>query len=172
MAENTVPRVMTGARAKLAISIPNSDETKVIGIFNSVSYGVVNDVAPAYILGQYAPGTLEYTAQEPVRVQATGWRVIGAGPYKSLSFPQLQKLIERHMITLEVMDRKTQQVIARISHCLPESFGTGLNARQMEEIQVSFIGILFDDEETIATQPNVDGDAVDFGAPDLDPSAT
>jgi len=34
------PKVMSGARAKVAMVDPNTGEAKVIGLFSNVSYGV------------------------------------------------------------------------------------------------------------------------------------
>jgi hypothetical protein len=153
---------MSGARAKLAIIREGGPE--VIGIFNNVSYGVTNDVQPIYVLGAYAPVATEYTAQEPVMISASAWRSIGFGPYEHVDFPKLQQLMTQGYMALSIYDRHSAQEIARITHVRPESFGTSLGARQLEEVQFRFVGILHDDESTVGTvdatheTPDTDGE--------------
>ncbi len=139
-----VPKTLSGARAKVFIN--DEGDSKLIGVFNSISYGVTNGVQPIYVLGAYAPVASEYTHQEPVSIEASGWRSMDFGPYEHMSFPKLQDLMNQGYITFHVHDRQTNRQMATIHKVRPESFGTGLAARQLEEVRLRYVGLLHDDE--------------------------
>ena len=139
---------MSGARAKLAVADP-SGNFHVVGIFNNVSWGLTYDVQPAYILGRYSPAELDYTAQEPVSITCSGWRIIGKGPHVSARVPRLQDLLTADYIELTVYDRASNDLpIAKFHSVRPTGFSTTLTARQLEEVTVTFVGLLVDDEST------------------------
>lgn len=141
------PKVMSGARAKLQIYDPVKGAV-TLGIFANVSYALAYDAQPAYILGRYSAAEIDYTAQEPVQVTASGFRVVNEGAHKHASVPDLKSLLTHEYITLQIVDRQTGQVVARISNVRPTGYSTSISARQLEEISVNFIGILVDDEDT------------------------
>lgn len=152
------PKVMTGARGKLGIYDPSTNEVSVMGIFSSVSYGLQYDVQPAYILGRYSPAALEYTSQEPVNVTCSGWRVIGHGPHRDGKVPRLQELLTHEYLELAVIDRQLETGsadarIGKIRGLRPTGYTTGLTARQLEEMTTTYVGLLIDDESTT----NVEG---------------
>lgn len=151
------PKVMTGARGKLGIFDPSTNTVEIVGLFSSVSYGLIYDVQPAYILGAYAPAALEYTSQEPVNVTCSGWRSIGHGPHKTARVPRLSDLIFQDSLELAVIDRLLETGgadarIAKIREVKPTGYTTALTARQLEEMTSTYVGRLIDDEDTTNTE--------------------
>jgi hypothetical protein len=139
------PKIVTGARAKVTIKGPD-DKSVTVGIFTSISYGVVYDATPAYTLGAYAPREIDYTAQEPVAISASGWRVVGQGPHVQGLFPSLAELMTHEYLSMTILDRQTNTVIATIENVRPTSYQTPIASRQLTEQSFSFMGILCSDE--------------------------
>jgi hypothetical protein len=142
-------KVMSGARALFGIVNPTDNTVNYIGIFNSVNYGVALDTQNVYILGRYSPAEIEYVGASPVSVSATGWRAIGKGPHTTSKVPLIQDLISHEYMVLAIVDRKSNQIIATIKNVRPTGYTTSINNRQLEEISVSFTGILVDDEDNV-----------------------
>lgn len=140
------PKIVTGARAKVEILDSNNHRT-VVGIFTSISYGVVFDATPAYTLGAYGPREIDYTAQEPVSISASGWRVVDQGPSKQTLMPSVNDLMRHEYISLIVTDRQTNKVIATITGVRPTSYQTPIASRQLTEQSFSFMGLLMNDED-------------------------
>lgn len=140
------PKVMNGARAKLGIVTPTG--TRYIGIFNSVSYGLAFAAEPAYILGRYSAAEIDYTAQEVVQINCSGWRVVDHGPHAEAGVPNLADLLTHEYITLQILDRQTNKIVATFRDVRPTGYQTTINARQLEEVSVTFVAILVDDEST------------------------
>ena len=140
------PKIMNGARAMVFLSSPSEPSPKLVGIFTSISYGLQYDAQPAYTLGAFAPREIDYTAQEPVQIQASGWRVINNGPHIQALIPRLQDLLNHEYLTMTVLDRQTDTVIATIKDVRPTGFQTPIANRQMVEQSFSFIGRLIGDE--------------------------
>lgn len=142
-------KTMTGARAKLLIGGSTSaDPPRVVGIFNNVSYGLQYDAQPVYILGRYSAAEIEYTGQEPVGITASGWRIVNHGPHTDARVPKLSDLLRHEYLSLTIVDRQTGQRIATIHSVRPTGFTTALSERQLQNMQLSFMGILVDDEDT------------------------
>lgn len=139
-------KTVTGARAQLMIVDPNTGEGKVMGIFNNVSLGLTYGAEPIFILGRYSPAEIVYTSQEAVTVTASGWREVNFGPHVIAKVPRLQDLLQHEYIELAIFDRQTNQRIAKIHSVRPTSWSTTIANRQPEEIQVTFLGLLVDDE--------------------------
>lgn len=146
-------KVMSGARAKLGIVDPLTGVVRYVGIFNNVSYGLNYDAQPAYILGRYSPAEIDYTAQEPVNVTASGWRVIDHGAHAEGRVPALSELMTAEYLTLTIVDRQDPtRNIATIRNVRPTGYSTSISARNLEEITVNFVGIYVDDENTINSE--------------------
>lgn len=142
---------MTGARAKVGMYDPATGQTKIIGIFNNISWGLTYDVQPVYILGKYAPAETDYTSQEPVNITCSGWRAVGFGPHVSASLPKLQELLSSDYISMVVMDRQSEANgkdarVAKFEQVRATGYSTTISARQMQEVTMTFIGILVSDE--------------------------
>lgn len=145
------PKVMTGARGIVRINgIP-------VGHFDSINWGVTLDVAPISVLGRFTPAETVYTGQEPVRVTATGWRVINSvGLQGQVQFPTVQQLLLHEYMQIDVVDRQGAALnlgangprIAIIRDVRPDTYSTGIVARQASQVSYSFIALLCDDEAT------------------------
>lgn len=141
-----VPKVFHGARAIVYVG------SKVAGTFSSFSYGVSDDVAPAFILGRFSPAELTYTAQEPISCSATGWRVSKNGPHVVALFPNLRDLLRHASIEITVVDRQTGEAIAKISGIRPASYSMSINSKSQTEVSHQFVGMLVDDESETNTE--------------------
>lgn len=146
-------RVMNGARAKLGIFDPATGKTRIVGLFNNVTYGLTFDTQPAYILGAYAPAEIDYTSQEPVQITCSGWRVVDHGPHVDAGVPRLQDLLLIDYLTLVIVDRQTEAqrgdgTIAKFTKVRAQGYSTTISARQLEEITVTFVGVLAPSDES------------------------
>jgi hypothetical protein len=146
------PKVMSGARAKVAIVDPNTGKAQVVGIWNNFSYSVNYDVQPAFILGRYSAAELDTTGVEPVSITAGGWRVVNHGPFVDGKLTNVKDLLLQEYLVLTVVDRQTGAQIATIKGCLPTGFSSGLSARQLQETTNTYMGLLMDDESTTNTE--------------------
>lgn len=147
------PKVMSGARAKLGIYDPSTGKTRVVGLFNNVSYGLTYETQPAYILGRYSPAEIDYTAQNEVSISCSGYRVIDHGAHVEAGVPKLQDLLTSDYIELAIIDRQREASgadgrIAKFRQVRPTGYSTTISARNLEELSVTFVGILVDDEST------------------------
>lgn len=141
-------KTMHGARGKVYIADPNTGKPELIGIFSTISWGLQYDVQPVFLLGRHGADELVYTAQEPVTVNCSGFRVVGAGAHRLAKVPNTKDLLTHEYIQLVIADRQTGRDIARIHSVRPTSYSTTLNARNLEEISISYMGLLVDDEDT------------------------
>lgn len=143
------PKVMNGARAKVGFIDPKTNQTKYVGIFNNVSYGLTFDAQPAYILGRYSPAEIDYTAQEPVNITCSGWRVFEHGAHVEGQVPNLKDLLNHEYITITILDRQNPtKNLATFRNVRPTGYSTTISARNLEEVTVTFVGIFVDDEST------------------------
>lgn len=151
------PKVMTGARARLGIYNPATGKTRTVGIFNNISYGLTYDTQAAFILGRYSAAEVDYVAQELVTLTASGYRVIDHGPHAEAGVPKLQDLLTHEYLTLAIMDRQREAngadgTIAKFHSVRPTSYSTTISVRNLEEVTITFVGILVDDESTTNTE--------------------
>lgn len=146
-------KTMSGARAKVAVVDPATGRIRIVGITSSISYAYALDTQEVYILGRYSPAEIEYTAQEAVRGSCTGWRSVKHGPHREFLVPKLQDLLNHEYIEMAVIDRQTEQTdpnaarMAKINFVRPTGFSTTVNARQLQEVTMTFVGLLVSDEE-------------------------
>lgn len=147
------PKTVHGARCQVIIADPNTGTAQIVGLFNSLSYSLAYETQDVYLLGRLTADEIVYTAQDTVNVSASGFRVVGAGPHKGAHLPALQDLLTHEYLQLAVYDRQTNQLIAKISNVRPTSFGTTISARQLNEMSISFKGILVGDEDTENAEP-------------------
>ncbi len=141
-------KVMHGARAMLYI------DGNPAGVFNQASWGVAYDASPVYILGRYSPAEIALTSQEPVSLTLSGWRVVSshandyAGPYAETGgkMSNLQDLLSAGDITVQILDRQTQQVILTVVNVRTTGYSTSVNSRGLQEMSVSMVGLTASDE--------------------------
>jgi hypothetical protein len=136
------PKIIHGARAILNVG------STPVGIFTNVSYGLIYDAQPAYILGRFGPVELAYTGQEPIQVTASGWRVLNHGPHSvDVQVPKLQDLLLHNDITLSISDRQNPtQNLMSVTGVRPTGYTTTISSRQLQEITVTFVGLVLNDE--------------------------
>lgn len=111
----------------------------------------------AYIIGKHAPAATTYTAQNPVNITASGYRVIGHGPHVESGLPRLQDLLLAEYIELTIIDRQTEALggdarIYKFHQVRPTGYTTTISARQQTELSMTFVGILLDDESVTNTE--------------------
>ena len=135
-------KTMSGARAQVAL------DGKIIGVFASVNYSLVIDVQPVNILGRFSPAELVSTGQEPVNVSATGFRVVGDGPYATMSVPKLQDLLNTETFTISIFDRQSgpDTPIMIVTDCLSTGYNTSVAAKSLQELNVNYLGLTLSDE--------------------------
>lgn len=143
-----VPKVMTGARAKVFIG-QEGETPQLVGIFSNFSYSEALDAQGAWILGRYAAAEIDYTAAELVNCTASGWRVIGQGVHKGPAMPLLQQLMSYGYLTITIEDRATGRVVAMIEKVRVTGQNAGFAARQLSEVSLNMVGILCSDEDGI-----------------------
>lgn len=148
------PKVMNGARAKMGIYNPTTGQTKYIGMFNNVSYNMTYETQPAYILGRYSAAEVDYTSMDLVAITCSGFRVIDHGPHTEAAVPLLQNLLRSDYITLVITDRQREATggdgrIATFTSVRPTGYSTTISARNLEEVTVTFVGLLVSDENNI-----------------------
>jgi hypothetical protein len=141
-------KVLSGARAKLGFY--DGNQVHYVGIFSDCSYALTYDVQQAWILGRYSAAESDYTAQEPVHVSASGYRIVDHGWFKDAQFPNLASLMDADYMTLEVSDRQTGKMVARIDRVRPVGASGGFSARQLSTSTHTYVGLLISDE----SEPN------------------
>jgi hypothetical protein len=144
---------MSGARAKMGIYDPSTGLTRVVGLFNNVSYHMTYETQPAYVLGRYSAAEIDYTSMDIVSITCSGYRVVDHGPYVETAVPKLQDLLLSEYISLTIIDRQREALgldgrIAIFKNVRPTGFSTTISARNLEEITVNFQAIYVDDEST------------------------
>jgi hypothetical protein len=149
----TIAKSLVGARLKLYIN------GVLTGIFGSVDVNVSYGVEPVSILGRYDTAELVYTSMAPVSLNATGFRVVGNGPYAVSSVPQLQALLNHQDIACSVVDRQSGQVVMQVSSVRPTGWSSDVGSRGLQGLTVNFLGLTFQDESGI----QADQGAVTFG---------
>jgi len=142
-----------GARAQLYV---NGD---LIGIFHNVQYSYTYDTQVPFIIGRSSGTEVVLTGQEPVQVTASGYRVVGAGPFKVASLTKLQDMLDAGDIEIALWDRQTGKHVMKLSPAKATGFSSGVSQKQLSEITVNFLGLRLSDEDAENTER---GDAVDL----------
>jgi len=154
--------IMHGARAKVQIQVGNSGPLVTVGVFTSCTYSFGYDTHVAHILGRHGPVSVTYTGMDAVRLTLTGFRIINNSPFKIGTMPQLKDLMSYPGLSIQIEDRKTGALLARVEECFPDSFGSGNNARSVSDVTVTMLGKRFGNEDTDSiAMPEAPG-ATDF----------
>lgn len=157
--DRALPKVMSGARAKVGIFDPNTNSTAYVGIYANVSYGLVYDTQAAWILGRYSAADVDYVGVELVNLTCSGYRVINFGPHTTGKVPRLKDLLHHQYVTFMIADRLLEEQssdgrMAVIRKVRPTGFTTTIANRQLEEMTLSYVGILADDEDGTNDEAN------------------
>jgi len=133
-------KTMTGGRAVVSV------DNKVVGIFESCTYGANISVEPIHILGRFGVAEIVPTSYEAIAINCNGFRVIGEGAHALPKFPKLQDLLNLGAVTISIRDRQSGELIMTAIGCIPTSYNTGVNARQTSRISVTYTGLRVTDE--------------------------
>lgn len=142
-------QVFHGARAKVYVN------GSLVGVFMSCSWGYNLAVEPAYILGRFSPQETGYTAADLVRIEASGYKVIGKGPHQQVGdrrlVPTLDELLNHEDMEFHIEDRQNtgqDKRIVKVIGVRPEGYRSGVSARQLSEMSISFVGLRVADESS------------------------
>lgn len=133
-------KVLTGPRAVVSV------DGKIVGIFESCTYGANIGTEPAHILGKHGPDEITITSYEAVSINCSGFRVVDNGVHALPKFPKIQDLINLGPVTITVKDRQTRKMIMTATGCVPTSYNTGVNARATSRVSITYIGTKIVDE--------------------------
>lgn len=133
-------KVLTGARAIVEV------DNQIVGIFESCNYGANIGAEPHFILGRFSAAEITANSYEAVSANCSGFRVVGNGVHTLPKMPKVQDLLNLGAITLTVRDRQTNETIARITGCVPISYSSGVNARASSRVQITYLGLILNDE--------------------------
>lgn len=139
-------KTVHGARAKVYIHDAKNPNGRPVGIWSHISFTVSMDVQPSFVLGRFTAAELTTTAVEPVSINAGGWRTIDHGVFVEAGVTNIKDLLTQASITMTVTDRQTGKVMAKIIGCLPTGYSQTLSARQLTEMNNSYMGLLASDE--------------------------
>jgi len=150
--------IFHGAKAKLYVN------NQLVGIFTSCSWGSSYDVHTAHILGRHGVAQFTYTGHEAVRVNLTGFRVLGTGPYAIGAAPELKELMQHTGIQIRIIDRESDNDVVTVEDCYLTDFNTGVNARSISDVSMTLLGRTISDETTDGSEPANDTKITD-GSP-------
>jgi hypothetical protein len=138
--------VMSGARAKLGFYDSDTNSTIFVGIYSSVSYNYSIDSQGVWIIGRYSAASIDNVSVDLVHVSTSGWRVVNHGPMAEGRFPRLDQLAKAGYLSMAVMDRQSDTIIANITQLRPLSYSSGFTMRTLSTVDMSYSGILISDE--------------------------
>jgi hypothetical protein len=133
-------KVFTGGRAVVQVA------GQPVGIYNAVSYSMNVRAEPIFTLGRYSANEITPTGYDAVTVQCSGFRVIDGGPHTLPKVPKLQDLLNLGPVTISVLDRQTNKLIAKIEGCIPVNYSTSASAQGTAPISVTYVGTIVSDE--------------------------
>lgn len=141
--------VLSGPRCRVAIIDPSNGIARYFGIYESINYGLSLDTQTPFILGRWTAASIDYTAVEPIQITCTGWRVVDHGPFTDGGMPRTQDLLTAQYLQLILTDRKTGKSVGVISDVRATSFSTGVAARQLSQLTVTYIGLMLSSDESV-----------------------
>jgi hypothetical protein len=137
-------KVVSGARA--LVQVFDGETPTTIGIFSQVSYGITYEYGTAFVLGRYSAASIDYTSLDVVQMTCHGYRVVGHGWHEEARLPYLSDLMLPKVLKFQILDRATGAAVATITNVLATSASGGYTARQLSEMQVTYVGLLVTDE--------------------------
>lgn len=153
-------KIISGGRAVLYVVDRQNNTSTPIGVFTSIDVARSLDIQPAYTLGRYEPAELTYVGSGPVTANASGFRVFKGGPYQLVNLPQLQDILNHESIELVVADRgqtaenntqlsetpQSGNTVLTVKKVRPQGYTFSTSARSLSTFNVSFLGIIDNDE--------------------------
>jgi hypothetical protein len=145
-------QVMSGPRAKVALYLPSTGLSQVVGIFSSIDYGLNYVTEPAFTLGRFSAAALDYVSQDIIGITCSGFRVLKHGPFVDAGIPALQDLLLSDYIQLSIIDRQSELQgagdarMAKFFSVRPTGFTTGANARSLQQMTFHYSSLSLGDE--------------------------
>ena len=153
-------RVLTGPRAILFIG------SQKVGMFTNVTWSIRQEKIPTFTLGRFNPQEVVTTAQEAVQMSLSGYRVVGAGPYKVLHASMLKDLLNENDFNISIVDRGSDSgnnTIFMAKGCRVTGWSSGVAARTISDVRCDVVGLIGEDEEGIARGGDDDTGASNIG---------
>jgi len=155
MPTNQIPgKVVSGARA--LVQVFDGSQANTIGIFSQVSYGLTYETAAAWILGRFTAASIDFTSVDLVSMQCHGYRVVGHGWHQEARLPYISEMLFPKYLTFQIYDRGSQIPVMKLTPVLPTSASGGYTARQLSEMQCTYVGILCTDESDLDFNKNTE----------------
>ena len=133
-------KVFSGARAIVKVN------NNIVGLFESATWAENLGSENVHVLGRFSPAEIAITSYEAVTVTCSGFRIIDQGVHILPAFPKLQDLLNLDEITLSITDRQSGKNILVVTGCKPTANNSGVNAKALSRVQVTFVGLKAEDE--------------------------
>jgi hypothetical protein len=147
-------KILTGARATVTVKgVP-------VGLFSNISWSIRQDKSPAFVLGAFGPVEITPTAQEPVSVSLSGYRIVDKGPY-TLGATELEDLLLEEDFEIVITDRQSQKAIFTAQGCRLTGWSSGVSARGVSDIRMDALGLKGWDEAA-SSSSETKGSGADF----------
>lgn len=147
----TPAKTMTGARAVVKVN------GSIVGIFETCTYNRSYGTEAIHILGQYSAVEIPYTSAEAVTLSCSGFRVVDFGVFVGPGVPTIGELLNFEPMTVDVTDRQSGKIILSATGVVPNGDNGNFNARATSRVTVNYIGLIVDDETSLANGTNTDG---------------
>ena len=137
-------KIMTGARAVVFFG------DKPVAIFTNVAVSSRQEKVPAFVLGRYSPLEQTPTAQDPISLSLTGWRVFGKGPFKQ-GVTLVKGLMAEGTFDVKVFDRQnfsSSRPMLTVRQCRIVQWATGFAARSQSDLRLEVSGLVVEDEDS------------------------
>ena len=140
MAQNDI---MAGAAVRLLVN------GKIIGVGTSVQISREQGIKPIYGVDVVTPQELATTGPYTVRGSITGLRTRSSGGFDGLQVVNASTLgdyFNQKYCTLELVDRKTNTVFAKVDRVLFNSDTIQVSAKTVVTISATFVGTFLTNE--------------------------
>lgn len=137
-------KIMTGARAVVYFA------DQPAAIFTNVAVSSRQEKVPAFTLGRYSPVEQTPTAQDPISLSLTGWRVFGKGPFKH-GVTLVRGLIAEGTFIVKIFDRQnfdSKRPMLTVRECRVVQWATGFVSRSQSDLRLEISGLVVEDEDS------------------------
>lgn len=142
-----VPKIMTGARAVLKV------DNKIVAFATNVGYRISIPHAPVNVIGRYStarhePLGIDVTVNCGVlRFTENGDKGNAPDGLANIQ-PTVQDIINKDDIKIEILDRKTDQVVIVVNRARLTDRGGNMGARDLLTENWTFVGIIGESSES------------------------
>ena len=162
MAAPNPSNLITGGRTVVSIFDSNTNQTQIVGIFDSCSTSESLGVEDVHTLGAFGPREIAVTSSNSVKVTCSGFRVYGFGVKKIGSYPTLNALLGLGPVTLTIFDRQQpagSPPLATVVGCVADSNNNSYNARATSKVNITYTGTVLTDEAGSDGKGGADGES-------------